>query len=527
MLLDHRGLPEIREEVKSKNEWLNSAFHLDIYHSSGLPGFTHLNNHIFEQICKNRRIHKKHRSKDTLRLILLNLWVSYYCGRPIMYSRRPAEYQRGERYNSIYYRYNRVVGMMDALRDLGYIYHFPGFYNRERNFRLRTKAFAKESLGQLFQRFMPFDFDVVDRQPPDRIIQLRDENKNGLDYQQNDFTEGINHRLKLYNELIKDSEILLEIPGDMPVELDFMNNLRRYLLQGLIKNCGCEEYSGTLSYRNVQDSNQTYVHTYSLPLPDMPMVRIVLPLPLSIISTITGKELLKKFCFKDDDGKLKVRLSDFGIPHITLRLNYEVLHRVFNNSSFDLGGRFYGATHLQLSKNLRSQIKILKQPVCELDYSALHIRILYHLKKIDYRDDPYEIVCRSPEERPVFKILQLISINAENERKTIQAFRNELRKEHVQTNLSDKAIYDLLKRFQHAHNPIKQYFNSGIGLRLQNLDSQITDKILATFTQKGIPILPVHDSYIVPISEKNTLEQAMSDEYEKLMGFQPIIKSAV
>ena len=526
MLLDQSAIPEIREEVKSKNEWLNSAFHLDIYHSSGLPGFTHLNNHIFEQICKNRRIHKKRRSKDTLRLILLNLWVSYYCGRPVMYPRRPAEYQRGERYNLIYYRYNRVVGMMDALRDLDYITQYPGYYNRKHGIRHRTRAFAKESLAKLFEEFIPFNFDVVDPQPPERIIQLRDENKNGVDYQQSDFTEKIHYNLRLYNELIRDNEILLEIPGDMPIELDFMNNLRRYLLQGLIKIAD-EKYSGILSYRNTQDSNQTCIYTYSLPLPDMPRVRMVLPLPLFIISTITGKELLKKFCFKDDDGKLKVRLSDFGIPHIPLRLNYEVLHRVFNNSSFDLGGRFYGATHLQLSKNLRSQIKILEQPVCELDFSALHIRMLYHLKKIDYRNDPYEIVCRSPEERPIFKILQLISINAKSEKIAIKAIRDDLRKRPIQANLSTQGIQDLLRRFQHAHNPIKQYFNSGVGLRLQNMDSQIADKILTTFTQKGIPILPVHDSYIVPASEKNALEQAMSDEYEKLMGFQPIIKSAV
>jgi len=47
--------------------------------------------------------------------------------------------------------------------------------------------------------------------------------------------------------------------------------------------------------------------------------------------------------------------------------------------------------------------------------------------------------------------------------------------------------------------------------------------ILERMTKEGIPALPVHDSVICPVSNKEFLMQVMMEEYEKVMGFEPII----
>ena len=220
----------------------------------------------------------------------------------------------------------------------------------------------------------------------------------------------------------------------------------------------------------------------------------------------------------------KFRLCDFDISFLDCQLKYELLHRVFNIESFDCGGRFYGASHLELPKEIRKRhITINRNPTVELDYAALHIRMLYHLIGIPYMDDPYTVLCDSDEERKIFKLAQLIAINALDEKKAIMAIRNEFRKKGIKYDLTNESIGKLLTRFKKVHHPIAKYIHTGKGRELQNLDSQITEIILMDLMNKNISVLPVHDSYIVEEGYQGILAEKMVEAYEKVMGFTPVI----
>ena len=56
------------------------------------------------------------------------------------------------------------------------------------------------------------------------------------------------------------------------------------------------------------------------------------------------------------------------------------------------------------------------------------------------------------------------------------------------------------------------------------MDSMITEAILMRLMKENIPCLPIHDSYIVGAQYRDVLEQAMIVEYEKVMGFEPVVK---
>jgi hypothetical protein len=60
------------------------------------------------------------------------------------------------------------------------------------------------------------------------------------------------------------------------------------------------------------------------------------------------------------------------------------VHRVFNRSSFDNGGRFYGPWWQQCPKKWRREIFINDAPTIEQDYSSLHIALLYARRGINY-----------------------------------------------------------------------------------------------------------------------------------------------
>ena len=56
----------------------------------------------------------------------------------------------------------------------------------------------------------------------------------------------------------------------------------------------------------------------------------------------------------------------------------------------------------------------------------------------------------------------------------------------------------------------------GNGLQFQ--DSQLAEQIMLHFAKGDIPILPVHDSFIITPGLHSVLVNVMHDEFEKMIG---------
>ena len=71
------------------------------------------------------------------------------------------------------------------------------------------------------------------------------------------------------------------------------------------------------------------------------------------------------------------------------------VRRIFNRGSFDCGGRFWGGWWQRCPKEYRPKIFLNDQPTNEIDFSGLHIVMLYADEGVDYWEvigsDPYEI----------------------------------------------------------------------------------------------------------------------------------------
>ena len=55
--------------------------------------------------------------------------------------------------------------------------------------------------------------------------------------------------------------------------------------------------------------------------------------------------------------------------------------------------------------------------------------------------------------------------------------------------------------------------NTGAGLELMNLDSKIVEFVIERFLTNNAVVLPVHDSFIVPVRHRDMLLQAMKDAW--------------
>ena len=195
--------------------------------------------------------------------------------------------------------------------------------------------------------------------------------------------------------------------------------------------------------------------------------------------------------------------------------------RIFNNSSFEEGGRFYGGWWQRVDGSHRQRIRLNNLPTVEIDYSALHIILAYTRIGKDYwkltNKDPYRapvIGVENPEHiRDINKLFFLLSLNASNETSLFKAFRSELDYKEYPYKFPDKVLRKLLEDIKSIHPQISHLICSGAGLRLMRLDSEIVEYIIKDFIKSNTPILTVHDSFVVPFGQEDRLDKLMKEAF--------------
>jgi hypothetical protein len=190
-----------------------------------------------------------------------------------------------------------------------------------------------------------------------------------------------------------------------------------------------------------------------------------------------------------------------------------------------MNGRYYGGWWQQISKDLRKQISINNMPTVEVDYKGLHIAILSAQRGVeDNPKDRYDLgeqilpQFNLKQQRAIVKLLVLTAINAKTEKATFQAFRNDQPTGSLEKTLTDVDLSKLLEAFLSKNPHLRDDLCSDMGIRLMYIDSQITEQIIKDFVDNNVPILSVHDSYIVETDRVDLLRDAMSKATKKLVG---------
>ncbi len=198
------------------------------------------------------------------------------------------------------------------------------------------------------------------------------------------------------------------------------------------------------------------------------------------------------------------------------------VQRIFNNKTFDDGGRFYGGWWQRIDGEYRKNIRMNDVPTVEIDYSSLHVILAYTEAGLDYWQntdkDPYDLPVRgvnNPEHsRDITKLFFLLSLNASDQQALFKAFRSELNYKAYPYTFPDEVLAELLDTIKQGHPDIAHLICSGAGLKLMNIDSRICEYVIADFVRSDKPILTVHDSFIVPFGEEDRLLQLMREAFE-------------
>ena len=224
---------------------------------------------------------------------------------------------------------------------------------------------------------------------------------------------------------------------------------------------------------------------------------------VKLYKTVTSEEHLKEFGAKVMEKQNSI-LAKEDIAIGTVKLNpilcRKYKHINYEKRGIDKGimefqcGRIYAKSgdYQTISSDLRSKIKFNGNKSVELDYKALHPSILYAKKGLNIPNDCYAIEGFS---RKDVKAGMLRAVSSSNKHLAVSSL---VYNERIKRPLA----IELLNAIEEKHAPIKDMFYEYLGCELQLTDSDLIMDVMRAANKKGIPILPIHDSIVIPVDWK-------------------------
>jgi hypothetical protein len=182
---------------------------------------------------------------------------------------------------------------------------------------------------------------------------------------------------------------------------------------------------------------------------------------------------------------------------------------------FDLGGRLFGGWWQELPRERRHAIRIGGEPIADLDFASMFLRLAYLEAGIPPPEgDLYAAIPGFSDPRwrdGVKKVVSAMLFRDSPMTRLPRGLTGEL-PPYLRATTVRSAI-------RKAHPALAQVLESGIGLHLMFVESQILVAALLRLVDLGIPALPMHDGLMVPRSKATTAAGEMLEASLRVTGF--------
>jgi hypothetical protein len=188
------------------------------------------------------------------------------------------------------------------------------------------------------------------------------------------------------------------------------------------------------------------------------------------------------------------------------------LRRIFNNGSFQEGGRLFGGFWQELSKRQRREgIDIDGSPTVTLDYGQMCPRILYGLAGVEPHFDDAYAVPGLERYRDGVKLVFNAMLHADKPLARAP--------EHSRVKLPPgMPIAEVTDKIRAFHAPIADAFYAGRGMHVFFHESSILIALLLRLNEGGITALPIHDAVIVAEQDEEETERIMLEVFNEHTG---------
>jgi len=394
--------------------------------------------------------------KKALNNLLSNILVAEKENKVLALPRGSWAYANSSFYGLDYYSHATIVGLVDSLKDEGFIYYSRGFFNKEKNKGVVSRVWATEKLLDRVNLIasVPFtDNEESEESSPihylfgqklkrvkfTKPILLKDGNKKLISYKVNNKTLKMHQQINQYN--------------------DFINQYSVTIPKAIIHNTTS---NGSPILVELGDKSLDYIE-----------------LDCSLYRVFNGR----KFTL---GGRF------YGAEYQSLNEEQRAKILIDGEETCEVD---YSACNIRMLYHLEGlEYKSNPYKIVNSDsWMQLYIKKMFHIL-INAKSLPNSIAAY---------------------RKYVN---DETLTNDVQSELKLNA-WELAKTIMEKHKKIEKYFNTGVGVKLQYKDSRIAERILKHFTRKHIVCLCIHDSFIVKQQYQDELIEVMHREYKRGLGF--------
>ena len=186
------------------------------------------------------------------------------------------------------------------------------------------------------------------------------------------------------------------------------------------------------------------------------------------------------------------------------------LKRIFNNGSFEEGGRLYGGFWISMKSEDLRDVTIDDEWVVALDYGQMAVRLAYSLAKAPIHFDDGYLIPEWEKAREITKKLINVMLNSTStDEWTVPKKLQKLYP--YRENIERHLIIDIST----FHKPISKLFGKPNGMKFMFLESEILIDVLLELNSLGIVALPIHDGLIVKTSQQDIAKQVMLRVFKK------------
>jgi hypothetical protein len=202
--------------------------------------------------------------------------------------------------------------------------------------------------------------------------------------------------------------------------------------------------------------------------------------------------------------------------------NNRYLRRIFNNGSFEEGGRLYGGFWQSLSPDDRlTTIYINDDGPVECDYGQMSLMLLYaEAGESPPTGDLYDLSAQGiPTDcrKGIKKVIQAI-INSP----TLPTRMPGGARKHFPTRIS---ITEVIGAIQLKHDRVFDLMTGNSGLLLFRKESDILVEVLLELKDQDVVALPIHDGVVVADEDREKTIQTMKSVFKKQTGITPVVHS--
>ncbi|WP_289014871.1 hypothetical protein [uncultured Methylobacterium sp.] len=199
------------------------------------------------------------------------------------------------------------------------------------------------------------------------------------------------------------------------------------------------------------------------------------------------------------------------------------LRRAFNlpadaphgTERFDLGGRLFGGWWQALPRSRRHAVRIDGEPVADLDFSSMFLRLAYAEVGVKPPDgDLYATIPGLSERRWRPGIKKVVSAMLFRTTPLVRAPKGT--RSFLPSGLPASQLRSAILS---AHPALAGVFETGIGLRLMFRESQVLVAALLALAEEGAAALPMHDGLMVARSKADLAAGIMAEAAKAITGY--------